>query len=246
MLTIKRKIKRKLKERLPADFLRAAPYVSTVYYPKRLDSTLNQLCKKYGTDKGGYAKRGEGPFPHEAHTYADIYELLYGHCRRDVKALLECGIGTNNTDTTSNMGASGKPGASLRCWSEYFPNAQIVGIDIDDRVLFSEDRIQTFQVDQTSQKSIKDFAAKVAGTKFDIIIDDGLHEFEAAKSLFEHAFSLLKDDGQYFIEDVEPRHLDKYSAYFSSLSVDVRYFLAKKPGFFGRTSGIILLSRKPG
>ena len=35
-----------------------------------------------------------------------------------------------------NMTASGKPGASLRVWRDYFNNAQVIGADIDKRILF--------------------------------------------------------------------------------------------------------------
>ena len=53
--------------------------------------------------------------------------------------IFEVGLGTNNVDVPSNMGKDGKPGASLRAWRDYFPNA-----DIDTRILFKEDKIQTF------------------------------------------------------------------------------------------------------
>ena len=34
------------------------------------------------------------------------------------------------------MGIKGKPGASLRVWKDYFPNANIIGVDIDENILF--------------------------------------------------------------------------------------------------------------
>ena len=57
----------------------------------------------------------------------------------------------------SSMGVNGQPGASLRMWKDYFPNASIFGCDIDRDVLFSEERIKTFHCDQTSAKSISNF-----------------------------------------------------------------------------------------
>ena len=71
--------------------------------------------------------------------------------------MIECGIGTNNPNIPSSMGIKGKPGASLRMWRDFFPNATVIGVDIDKNILFSETRIQTFQCDQTDKLSISQF-----------------------------------------------------------------------------------------
>ena len=49
----------------------------------------------------------------------------------------------------------GKPGASLRVWRDYFPNAIIYGADIDKDILFAEERIKTFYIDQLDPVAIK-------------------------------------------------------------------------------------------
>ena len=64
-------------------------------------------------------------------------------------------IGTNDLNIKSNMTENAKPGASLRVWRDYFVNANIFGGDIDEKVLFEEDRIRTFFVDQLNDSSIK-------------------------------------------------------------------------------------------
>lgn len=71
------------------------------------------------------------------------------------------------------------PGGSLRMWEEYFPRASIYGADIDSSCLFQEGRIATFQMDQTDPDSAGDFWIRVGESSFDLIIDDGLHEFLA-------------------------------------------------------------------
>jgi 23S rRNA U2552 (ribose-2'-O)-methylase RlmE/FtsJ len=96
------------------------------------------------------------------------------------------GLGTNFTDTPSNMGERASPGASLRGWRRYFPKAQILGADIDSRILFSEDRISTFRVDQLSDHTIDILWQKLSNDEFDIIIDDGLHTFEANTRFFRN------------------------------------------------------------
>ena len=45
-----------------------------------------------------------------------------------------------------------QPGASLRSWREYFPNAQIFGADVDRSILFNSDRINCCWVDQEKSK----------------------------------------------------------------------------------------------
>jgi len=39
-------------------------------------------------------------------------------------------------------------------WREYFPNANIYGADIDETILFQDERIATFPLDQTKPESI--------------------------------------------------------------------------------------------
>ncbi len=191
----------------------------TVYYNRHSDSILNHLCDKYGSDKGEIAKTGH-PYPWPSHSYADFIERHFGHCRAFVQNVFECGLGTNNPTLASNMTATGQPGASLRVWREYFPSAQIYGADIDKDILFNEERISTFYCDQTSPKSILELWDSIGGIEFDIIIDDGLHTFEAGLCLFEHSFHKLKKYGIYIIEDVTIESLISFKQYFISKKYD--------------------------
>ena len=119
----------------------------TIAYSKDSAIELARLCDLYGSDKGEIATSGH-PYPWASHSYSDLYELMFALRRSDVRRVLECGLGTNNPALASSMGAKGRPGASLRVWRDYFPNAEIVGIDIDGDVLFIEERIATFQCDR--------------------------------------------------------------------------------------------------
>ena len=47
---------------------------------------------------------------------------------------------------------------------------------------------------------------------FDIIIDDGLHTFDAGVTLFNNSFSKLKKSGIYIIEDVHFSYLEKMTS----------------------------------
>ena len=121
-------------------------------------------------------------------------------------------------EVPSNMGTDGVPLASLRAWRDYFKNANIYGADIDKNILKDEERIKTFYVDQTNPKSIKDLFNKIENKKFDIILEDGLHEFNANICFFENAISSLSDDGTYIIEDVYYKDQDKFIKYFKNTS----------------------------
>ncbi|MGA0607744.1 hypothetical protein ACO2Q0_17265 [Phenylobacterium sp. VNQ135] len=172
-----------------------------VHYNVQRDSYLTSLCETYGTDKGSFSMKGR-PFKWPPHTYADFYERFFGHCREYVRNVFECGLGTNNPELISSMGVAGKPGASLRMWRDYFPNAEIVGADIDGDILFTEERIRTFQCDQTDPEAIARLWEQVGDVKFDLMIDDGLHTAKAAVTLLRNSLQRLKPGGFYIIEDV--------------------------------------------
>ncbi len=212
-----------------ADFFN---YGFNVQYKKYDESLLNNLCDTYGSDKGEVSP-DSNPYVWASHNYADFYSLIFGLRRNDVISVVECGIGTNNSALASSMGIDGKPGASLRMWRDYFPNANIVGCDIDSDVLFAEERIKTFHCDQTSSNSIRNFLenAELVEGSVDIIIDDGLHEFFAGISFFENMIAALRQDGTYVIEDVNHSDIIKYKNYFSKHgnAFEARFIYLKSP-----------------
>lgn len=170
-----------------------------VYLPKKTE--LCQIMEKYGSDKGGGI---------EWHNYTRFYYDIFFPFRDEIKTVFELGLGTNNTDVKSSMGPDGKPGASLRGWREFFPKADIYGADIDKRILFQEDRIKTYYCDQTDPKTISELYDGLNNTTFDIIIEDGLHEFEANKTFFENSINKLSLKGTYIIEDIQNSEVQKF------------------------------------
>lgn len=161
---------------------------------------LCELAQKYGSDK----------CPAIFHGYTPFYdELLRG---RDVKRVLEIGIGS--VATMSHMD-NYQPGASLRMWHDYFPEADIWGLDNDDNVLAPRGdddgtgRIHDLQCDQSSALSLIDtvgwfYDADIR--QFDLIIDDGSHIVEH-QALTANTFipKLLAPNGVYIIEDIFER-----------------------------------------
>jgi hypothetical protein len=198
------------------------------YYEKNYDCDLAKYCDIYGSDKGELKKDGH-PYPWSSHTYTDVYSRLFSSRRNEINKIFECGIGTNNPNLISSMGALGKPGASLRVWRDYFPNALVIGADIDTDILFEENRIKTFHIDQTNPNSIKTFWSLLNLSGFDIIIDDGLHTFEAGKILFENSIDYLDSNGFYIIEDVTLENSLKFKEYFKDKGYLVDYTHLYRP-----------------
>ena len=166
---------------------------------------LTDLMNLHGSDKGG---------KNNHHNYSDYYSELFYNNKNNIKNFLEIGLGSNNTNIPSNMGSDGIPLASLRAWKDFFKNANIFGADIDKNILKNEDRIKTFYVDQTDPKSIEEMFEKIGIKKFDIILEDGLHEFNANLCFFENSINFLEDDGTYIIEDVYYKDQDRFINYF--------------------------------
>ncbi len=133
------------------------------------------------------------------------YETLYSTIMKpdSAFAILEIGLGTNNTDVPSNMGTFGRPGSSLRAFRDYMPASSVYGADIDDRILFSEDRISTAHVDQLRTETLQTLPARLGVSAFDVIIDDGLHALGANINVIASLLPFLKKGGYMVIEDID-------------------------------------------
>jgi predicted O-methyltransferase YrrM len=158
---------------------------------------LNDLAMKYGSDKAS-----------NGNTYMGLYNEYFqrqGLTREGVSSVLE--IGTNK-------------GASLRVWADFFPKAQVYGLDITRQYelpgMLDHDRIHTAIADQADREAIKqimlcdfgitaprhDIAAPREDRQFDIIIDDGSHEQADQQISLGYLFFWLKPGGLYVVEDV--------------------------------------------
>jgi len=170
---------------------------------------LGELFKKWGSDKS------------TKHNYHIIYSAILRAKRTEPLTMLEIGLGTNRIDTLSNMGLQGRPGASLRAFREWLPNSRICGADVDKRILFSEERIETYFVDQTDRAALRNLAGQFSPGSFDLIIDDGLHNSEANTNTLLFALPLLKATGVFVIEDIMGTDQPVWQAAFGLL--DAKY-----------------------
>jgi hypothetical protein len=151
-------------------------------------ATLKVLFDEHGSDKAS------------VHSYHELYGSILSD-RNSICAILEIGLGTNNLDVPSNMGQGGKPGASIRAFKMFLPNADIFGADIDTRILFEEERIKTFYVDQTKPESLISLGEQIPEC-LDLVIDDGLHSPNANVETLRFALGKIKVGGWVIIEDI--------------------------------------------
>lgn len=147
---------------------------------------LNDLFTKYGTDKNLW-----GYHPH--------YMRHLEPVRMQVKRVLEIGI-CGNRDIPNNV-----TGASLFAWRDFFPNAEIVGVDNEKAWMVNTDRIQSYCINAYDPNAMK--AVALATGPFDFICDDAVHDPIPQIDLLRTLLPYLTPDGLYSIEDVCPYKL---------------------------------------
>jgi hypothetical protein len=94
-------------------------------------------------------------------------------------------------------------------WRYYFPEATIVGIDINPLCKEHEQEGINVRIgDQTDEKFLQSLIDEF-GT-FDLIIDDGSHHVAHVNKTFQFLFPKLADEGIYFIEDTHAAYWDSH------------------------------------
>lgn len=145
---------------------------------------LNDIGLKFNADKSS-----------RFHHYLDFYEEQLPD-RSFAGRLLEIGV---------------MDGLSMKMWAEYYPNAEIVGIDIKDMSFMHNDdwqvpeSVKLIQCDGTKAKQVRPLGM------FDIIIDDGSHYMKDQQTSFELLYyDQLNAGGVYILEDLWTSYIDFY------------------------------------
>ena len=191
-----------------------APPTAEMTEAAKIASISRDLCKlaaHFKTDKWG------------THRYAQHYQRHLEHLRDQPINLLEIGIG--------GYSKAGKGGASLRMWKHFFPNAQIYGMDIEDKSFVDEDRITTFIGDQSDPASLRAIAEKIG--QLDVIIDDGSHLSPHIVTTWHTLFPLLAPNGIYAVEDTQTSYWPEWQGSEDRNSPDTSMALLK-----GLTDGL--------
>lgn len=131
------------------------------------EKTLAELAFMYGTDKAI-----------DGHNYIPFYERWLP---QNPKKVLEVGV---------------KEGRSIKMWMQYFPDAEIHGLDLfkEFPVPFTDERVKWHQGNQCDWELLEQLRKE----DFDVIIDDGSHNARDQMITF---FGLFNGK-HYFIEDL--------------------------------------------
>lgn len=165
--------------------------------------TLDELALNHGTDKSSHG-----------HFYTRHYEKFFGSTRIIVESVLEVGVGN---------------GASLKMWREYFPAAQIYGVDqvhVDDL----GGRIDCQEIEQTDCETLRSY---FQDRKLEIIIDDASHEPEKTLKTLDCLWSVLEIKGWYVIEDMDVHLFScEMGKWYGEHANQIRelHFLTNQPG----------------
>ena len=169
--------------------------------------SLNELFNYFGTDKGTEVTNQYQKTSSKAnqkligHGYAQFYEKHLSTFKNDKINILE--IGTWK-------------GASVAAFYHYFKKAIIFCIDKNFKFQFKSKRVNFFNCDTESYKdidSLKEYLKKNDSEYFEIIIDDGSHNYKDILSNFYKFFKSIKPGGYYIIEDFN--HYRLHSSYIN-------------------------------
>lgn len=159
-------------------------------------SELNNMAKKYGTDKSS-----------EVHNYCVKYEKYLPFERHDYLKILEIGV---------------LNGESVKTWKEYFYNSYIIGIDINpDCKKYEEDKIIVEIGSQIDENFLKYICEKYG--PFDMILDDGSHMNEHVIFSFEKLFPYVKPNGVYVMEDTCCSYWPPYGGNYLQKNTMIEY-----------------------
>ena len=141
--------------------------------PLLMDS-LDNIGIRRGTDKSS-----------PRHDYLEHYERFFDAWREDFFTLVEIGVYN---------------GASLETWRDFFPNAQIVGVDIAPRSRRYAGERTAIEIGSQADGDFLDGLMRRHRPR--VIIDDGSHQPEHQIFTFERVFPLMQPGGCYIVEDV--------------------------------------------
>jgi hypothetical protein len=156
--------------------------------------TLDDVGILHGTDKSSLR---QGFLAH--------YDRLLGNLRDASFNLIEIGI---------------HHGASLKTWEVYFPNATIIGVDVEPSCRrHVRGRVQVEIGSQDDPEFLAMVAAKYPPR---VIIDDGSHRADHQIFSFEQLFPALAPGGCYIVEDITAAPAPQYRT--SSRISSAEYF----------------------
>lgn len=142
-----------------------------------MNTNLNDLALRYKTDKSS-----------KGHGYCPIYERFFHRIRANTISLLEIGV---------------FKGGSLRMWQAYFPYGKILGADFNPKVKHCT-KIPVMIGNQGRSEFLHELGKQ---GPFDIIIDDGSHQWDHQMLFYKIMWEYLKPGGVMAIEDMHTSYM---------------------------------------
>ena len=159
---------------------------------------LTELAHEFGNDRGDVYKEGK-----PGNGYTEIYGPLFEEGIEETKKVLELGA---------------HKGQGLLMWQEYFPNAEIYGMEIlesnnlwkapEGPSYTEKDTRVHVMVGNCGKKEDLDRLIEKYGGDFDIIIDDCGHLSDQQQFSMAYLFPFLKPGGIYIIEDLNAPYVN--------------------------------------
>ncbi len=161
--------------------------------------SLEKIAYTLGTDKSS-----------RIHNYCVKYEKWLPFNRLEPINILEIGV---------------LQGHSLLTWREYYPNAKVIGIDINPECKNHENIDNNIFVEIGSQDD-PDFLKYVIDKfgPFDMILDDGSHMNSHIIFSFLNLIDSLKSEGVYIVEDSCTSYWEEYEGGFRKSGTAIEFF----------------------
>ncbi|WGI22369.1 hypothetical protein [Amylibacter sp. IMCC11727] len=158
---------------------------------------LTDIADKYEVDKG--SKR---------HRYTDMYQMLFSPLRTRKLNVMEMGLQDGGPEHEFPVNRKTTDAPSIRMWLEYFPKAEVFGLDVCDFSWLKEDRFTFVQCDMDARENIATAAKDLP--KMDIIVDDASHASHHQQNAFLELFPKMASGGIYAIESLrwQPKHME--------------------------------------
>ncbi len=152
---------------------------------------LDELGLLHGTDK--VSKR---------HGYLPVYEQFFEPMRDLPVSIFEIGV---------------KEGSSIRMWRDYFPRAQIIGMDRNPTAQTHAGERVTIEIGNQGDRQVLLDICERHGP-FDIIVEDGSHIWSHQIFCLETLFPHIKPNGYYVVEDIHTSFGQSADAYHGGLA----------------------------
>lgn len=156
---------------------------------------LCSILEKHGSDKCS-----------NWHNYSALYDYFFKNFRDEEINFFEVGI---------------YHGSSIKSWREYFSKAKIYAADVDEETFLtiSDLDVEYFYCNQDNPQSIQNMWKNdsLNDIEFDVIIDDGKHEFISNLNFFKESIHKLKSGGIFIVEDLTVSTYDSFERILSNL-----------------------------